>query len=202
MVHLTSGNATSRAVPPVQPVSDRSLIPFLAGTILCVARRRLPPFNYRWGTQMAYLFSALTVLAYSGCGNHVAIGAHENSKAEQILPLTFGGFLKDGPEAEQVHGICGPDETRNLLNCDIYNGLPGWVLTAVTLRVTWIPYEETNVRDYDVPVIIRPLTTENVVVRLGLQLPPDNVLMFPHGKVTRHNRWGWQNVGARGYPAK
>jgi hypothetical protein len=111
-------------------------------------------------------------------------------------------FLKDGPEAEQIGGVCGPDDTRNLLNCDIYNGLPGYIITEVTLLVTWFPVEDDNARRFNVPITIKPLTTEHIVVRLGLQLPPDNVFTDPHGKVTAHKRWAWENVGAKGYPAK
>jgi len=67
------------------------------------------------------------------------------------------------------------------------NGLPGWTITEVTSAVTWSPYGKDDVRYFQVPVIIQPRTTEHVAVRLGLQLP---------------TRWSWQNVGAKGYPAK
>jgi hypothetical protein len=148
------------------------------------------------------LLSALNVLASSGCANQAAPTPHESLTQEQVLPLTFGGFLKDGPEAEQVQGVCGTDDTRNLLNCDIYNGLPGWTITEVTLVITWSPYEKENVRYYQVPIVIEPRTTEHVTVRLGLQLPPDDILKLPRGKVARSSRWHWQNAGAKGYPAK
>ena len=148
------------------------------------------------------LLSALTILASFGCGNQTVPAAHESVKREQVLPLTFGGFLKDGPEAERVEGVCGTVDTHNLLNCDIYNGLPGWTLTEVTLVVTWAPYEKDDVRNYQVPIIIKPRTTETVTVRLGLQLPPDDVLNLRPGKVETVSRWQWQIVGAKGYPAK
>jgi hypothetical protein len=127
--------------------------------------------------------SALTMLTFSNCGSQ----SHDNVKRDQILPLTLGGFLKDGPETERVTGMCRADNTRTLLNCDIYNGLPGWAITEVTLAVSWSPYEKDDVRYYQVAAMIKPRTTEHVTVRLGLQLPA---------------RWVWQNMGAKGYPAK
>ena len=135
------------------------------------------------------LTSALAVIAISGCVNTSA-PAHENAKLEQVLPLTLGGFLKDGPETEKIQGICETNDTRDLLNCDIYNGLPGWIISEVTLVVVnggLSGWENDKARPFRVPVVIHPLTTEKVSVKLGLQLPM---------------RWSWQNVGAKGHPAK
>jgi len=146
------------------------------------------------------VFSAVIVLASFGCGNQSAPATHENVKPELVLPLTLGGFLKDGPEYERLGGVCAPDDARTLLNCDIYNGLPGWTITEVTLFVSWLPY--ADVRHYQVPILIKPQTAEHVTVRLGLQLPPDDFSKLPHGRVTRHQRWSWQVEGAKGYPAK
>jgi hypothetical protein len=148
------------------------------------------------------LFSALTIVVSFGCGNQSAPTIHESVKREQVLPLTLGGFLKDGTETEQVKGVCGTDSTRNLLNCDIYNGLPGWTITEVTLAVTCYPYEENSARYYQAPNIIKPRTAEHVSVRLGLQLPLDDVLTLPHGKVKARKLWAWQIVGAKGYPVE
>jgi hypothetical protein len=140
-----------------------------------------------------------------GCQGRVAPAPHDVTKREQVLPLTLGGFLKDGPEAERVQGVCGPDNSRNLLNCDIYNGLLGWTITEVTLYVSWSPYEKKDLRYYQVPVTIQPQTTEHVTVRLGLQLPPDEVdevyEVLHHGKFQTSRQWAWQNIGAKGYPA-
>ena len=114
--------------------------------------------------------------------------ARQEVKREQVLPLTLAGFLKDGPKAEKIEGVCGPNITRNLLNCDIYDGLPAWTITEVTLFVSWWPYKEDN-RRFHVPITIKPLTTQHVTVRLGLQLPPDDVrFKLPH------KRWSWQPV--------
>lgn len=148
-----------------------------------------------------YFILAGSFLGLFGCGNQAPPATHENEKREQVLPLTLGGFLKDGPEAEKIDGVCSTDETRRSLICDIYNGLPGWTVTEVTLVVTWQPPGNDSSRLYNVPITIKPLTTERVTVRLGLQLPPDNFFKFL-GKATRNTRWGWQHVGAKGYPAK
>jgi hypothetical protein len=148
------------------------------------------------------LLFAPGILASFGCSNQTAPAPHESVKQEQPLPLTFGGFLKDGPEAERVGGVCGTDYTRNLLNCDIYNGLPGWIITEITLVVTWAPYEKNDSRYYQIPIIIEPRMTEHVTLRLGLRLPPDDVFKLPHGKVQTSSHWHWQTVGARGRPAK
>ena len=148
------------------------------------------------------LLSALTILASVGCEKQSAPAIHENVRREQVLPLTFGGFLKDGSETEKIGGVCGTDDTRILLNCDIYNGLSGWTISEVTLDVIRVASEGDSARRYNVPITIKPLTTEHVTVRLGLQLPPDTVFKSPHGKVTTRQRWAWQSVGAKGYPAK
>ena len=66
--------------------------------------------------------------------------------------------------------------------------------------VTWSP-SVNDVRYYQVPVNIKPHTTEQIAIRLGLQLPPDN-RKLPNGRLTTFPRWGWQIEGAKGYPAK
>lgn len=129
------------------------------------------------------------MLAEVGCGNQNTPASHREIKREQVLPLTLGGFLKDGPEEEKVEGICTSDDTRALVNCDIHNGLQGWTITEVTLFVGLIPYEKNSGHYYRVSSTIKPLTTERLAVRLGLQLPPGG-------------SWSWQTVGAKGYPSK
>src|SRR5712664_1117059 len=66
----------------------------------------------------------LTVLLIIGCERETAPTQSGSAKREQELPLTFGGFLKGGPEDERLDGVCGPDPSRNVVECDIYNGLP------------------------------------------------------------------------------
>jgi hypothetical protein len=110
-------------------------------------------------------------------------------RGEQDLRITFGGFVENHPEGGKLGGVCGTDDTRNVLNCDIYNGLLDWTVTEITLLVTWSPYGDDDKRYYRVPVSIEPLKTERVSVRLGLQLPPDD-------------RWGFQIMSARGSTAR
>jgi hypothetical protein len=119
----------------------------------------------------------------------------EGLKQEQILPITLGGFLQNGSEKEQVRGVCEPDETRNLLSCDLYNGLRGWTISKLTIAVVWPAYKNESKREYSIPITIAPLTTEHVTFRLGLQLPPDEILKFPDGTVSVSKRWHWQPVG-------
>ena len=147
------------------------------------------------------LLSILSLLALFDCRTQTEAVPHDDVKRDQVLPLTFGGFLKDGPESERVEGMCGLDYTRSLLNCDLYNGLPGWVITEVTLNVTWSPYGDDDIRYFRVPISIKPLTKEHTTVRLGLTLPPDEVSKIGRSVLTSRH-WGWQNVGAKGYPAK
>jgi hypothetical protein len=121
--------------------------------------------------------------------------------AEQDLVLTFGGFLQGGDERQKLEGVCGTDQTRNVLSCDIYNGLQGWTVTELTFVITWTPYEEKNKRTFAQRVSIEPLKTEHVDIRLGLQLPPDtqfrNKRGVPIGQPQNH--WAWLIVGAKGH---
>jgi hypothetical protein len=142
------------------------------------------------------LLSALIILASFGCGNQPAPAAHESAKREQVLPLTYGGFLEGDHEAEKLDGACWADNTRLLLNCDFYNGLPGWTISEVLLRVAWLTRD--NVRDYRIPIIIKPLTTEHVTVRLGQQLPPEPDT--PRELPLEKKSWTWLILGAKGYP--
>jgi hypothetical protein len=149
------------------------------------------------------LFLPLIIgLASVGCQHPSASPPRSEISDEQVLPITFGGFLKDGPENETLNGVCGTDISRNLLNCDIYNGFPAWTITEVTLAVSWAPYGNGDVRYFRVPVTIQPQQSEHVTVRLGLQLPPDEVLRIPSHKAQLLQHWGWQTVGANGRPAK
>lgn len=118
----------------------------------------------------------------------------QDKKAEQDLRITFGGFVENHPERGELGGVCGTDNTRNVLNCDIYNGLLDWTVTEITLVVTWSPYESENKRYYRVPVSIEPLKTDRVSVRLGLQLPPDDMVGT---RTMKH--WAWLIANARGY---
>jgi hypothetical protein len=143
-----------------------------------------------------------TGLASVACRNQTASTQRQAEGAEQVLPLTYGGFLKGGPENEKLDDVCSTDSTRNLLDCDIYNGLPGWTITEVTLAVTWDPYGVDDLRYFKVPVTIPPKTTQHVSLRVGVQLPTDEVVKVPHREPQTTKRWGWHTVRAKGRPAK
>lgn len=119
------------------------------------------------------------------------------------LRITFGGFREGHPDEGKLGGVCSPDLTRNILDCDIYNGLEGWTVTEVTVLITWAPPNEDNKRNFVERVSIAPLTSERVSIRLGLQLPDDTQLIVrgrPLGKPVSH--WGWQIVSAKGHRTK
>jgi len=119
----------------------------------------------------------------------------QEKNADQDLRITLGGYVQGDPEGGQLGGVCEPDNTRNALDCDIYNGLLDWSVTEITLALVWSPYRDDNKRYYRVSVSIEPLKSERLDVRLGLQLPPDDVVGT---RTSKH--WAWQIVGARGYP--
>ncbi len=116
---------------------------------------------------------------------------------DQDLHITFGGFVEKHPEGGKLGGVCGPDIKRDVLTCDIYNGLLDWTVTEIILAVTWSPYSDDDKRYYRVRVSIKPLKTEHVSVRLGMQLPPDTAIGT---NTSRH--WSWLIANARGYPVK
>jgi hypothetical protein len=148
------------------------------------------------------LLPLIVSFACVGCQKPGASTPRSEVSDEQVLPITFGGFLKNGPENETLDGVCGTDDSRNLLTCDIHNGLSGWTITEVTLAVTWAPYGDGDKRYFRVPVTIQPEQSEHVAVRLGLQLPPDDVLNLGSRKGQTLQHWGWQTIGAKGRPAK
>lgn len=124
----------------------------------------------------------------------------KDSPQEQDLRITLGGFIENHPERGALGGVCGTDTTRNVLNCDIYNGLLDWAVTEITLVVTWLPYDDNNKRYYREPVSIGSLKTSPVSVRLGLQLPLADVVKRRNGAPTTMKHWAWAIVGAKGLP--
>jgi hypothetical protein len=134
-------------------------------------------------------FVSVVAVFLSGC-SRTAPAQPEKAPAEQYLNLTLGGFIKGGNEKQTVDGVCSTDNTRNVLNCDIYNGLPDWKITELGFAVTWKPYSDEDARVFRQRVSIAPLTTASVTFRLGTQLP------------SIQRDWGWQIVGARGVPAQ
>jgi hypothetical protein len=143
--------------------------------------------------------AGLIVLVIIGCAKQTASTQGDRPKPEQDLPLTFGGFLQGGPQEERLTGVCTPDLAREVLNCDVYNGLPAWKISEITIVVTWSPYNQEDKRSFRVPTAITPMTTEHCAVRLGLQLPEDEWLTRNRRPQDRLNKWGWQIMGAKGY---
>ena len=119
---------------------------------------------------------------------------------EQELPITVGGFIENHPERGTLNGVCGTDVTRNVLNCDIYNGLLDWTVTEITLGVTWAPDNDNDKRYYREGVSIESLKTSQVSIRLGLQLPLDDVVRRPNRSPITLTHWSWLITGAKGMP--
>lgn len=141
---------------------------------------------------LALIFGASIVL--TGCRE---AAQQPLQPPEQDLRIAFGGFLDGGNESQKLEGTCSLDGTRSVLNCDIYNGLPKWQITALVIRVSWAPYSQADMRDFSVRATIQPLTTATVRFKLGKQLPADRIL-FPGHPGVRH--WAWLVVGARARP--
>lgn len=141
-------------------------------------------------------------LCISSCERPKQI-SQPKSEDKQDLRITLGGFREGHPDEGKLKGVCSPDLTRNILDCDIYNGLQGWAVSEFTLVVTWSPYQDDDKRYYAQRVSIEPLTSERVSVRLGLQLPQDTRLKFPGGRLgPPQSHWGWQIVEAKGHPIR
>jgi hypothetical protein len=141
---------------------------------------------------LSLIFAASIMLA-AGCRDTVQPPLDQ--PPEQNLRITFGGFLDGGDENQKIEGTCSIDDTRSALTCDIYNGLPKWQITSLIIRVTWAPYSQDDVRDFQERVTIRPLTTGTVRFKLGKQLPSDEVLRGLHV-----HHWAWLVVGAKARP--
>ena len=117
------------------------------------------------------------------------------------LRITLGGFREGHPDEGTLDGVCTPDTTRTVMDCDIYNGIAGWAVSEVTLVATWSPYNQDDKRYYSEHVSIEPQKTERLGIKLGLQLPLDtqfrNKRDLPIGPPMKH--WGWSLVGAKGH---
>src|SRR5437016_6388171 len=108
------------------------------------------------------------------------------SQVEQDLPITFGGFIHNGPEEQKLDGQCRPNITRDVLQCDIHNGLIPWNITELTFQVIRHADPESEHHYYRERVPIGSLQTETVIIKLGMQLPADT------------NHWSWLVVDAEG----
>ena len=139
------------------------------------------------------LIFAASIMLTAGCRE--AGQPSLDQPSEQDRRITYGGFLDQGDDNQKIEGTCSTDDTRSVLTCDIYNGLPKWQVTALIIRVTWAPYSQADARDYSERDTIQPLTTGTVRFKLGKQLPADEVFS---GRRLSH--WSWLIVGAKARP--
>jgi hypothetical protein len=139
-------------------------------------------------------FLVLAAILVSGCSKETPESS--NPPAEQNLAITLGGFIQGGDEHQTVDGVCRLDRPRISMTCDIYNGLPQWNITELSIRITWSPYSDSDVRDFRERISIPSLTSGTVSFPLGLQLPDDTVI---EGRVLNH--WSWIVAAAKGVPA-
>lgn len=139
------------------------------------------------------LILAASIVLTAGCRESEQLPLDQ--LPERDLRITYGGFLDGGDENQKIGGTCSTDDTRSVLICDIYNGLPKWQITALIIRVTWAPYSQTDVRDFSERDTIQPLTTGTLRFKLGKQLPADGV---SYGRRLSH--WNWLIVGAKARP--
>jgi hypothetical protein len=133
----------------------------------------------------------IALMLASGCSKQTPEAPQP--PAEQVLPITLGGFLQGGDERQTLDGVCRTDATRSLLTCDIYNGLLQWKITELDIRISWYPYSDNKVRDYRQKVSIPPLNTGTFTFRLGLTLPEEANL---HGHLSK--TWHWLIASAKG----
>lgn len=124
-----------------------------------------------------------------------------STKTDQDLRITLGGFAENHPESGTLNGVCGTDNTRNVLNCDLHNGLLNWTVTEVTIGVTWTPYGDNEKSYFREAVSIEPLKTGQVSIRLGTQLPSDTYLRFRNKAPVATQHWSWLIANAKGVPA-
>jgi hypothetical protein len=153
-------------------------------------------FNCEPVRRLSFLAVALLTLISLGCETAPS-ESNPKPEPEQDLTITFGGFLQNGPHDELLDGQCRPTATRDVLECDMHNGLMKWNITETTFQVTRTRDRDDERHYYRQRISIAPLQTETVSFKLGMQLPPDTQLF---GKPLSH--WGWLIVGAKGQPAK
>jgi hypothetical protein len=120
-------------------------------------------------------------------------------KPEQDLTITFGGFLQNGPKDELLNGQCQANPTRDVLQCDMHNGLMKWNITEITFQVIRTGDREDEHHYYRQRISIAPLQTETVTIKLGMQLPADTQDLIKGKALTpRMSHWQWLIVGAKG----
>lgn len=144
---------------------------------------------------------ALGILPLSLClACNVSRSPESNPKfmPEQELTVTFGGFLQNGPEDQRLEGECSPNATRDLLQCDIHNGLLKWRIAEITFQVIRTSDKEDDRHYYRQRVSIEPLQTQSASFKLGMQLPSDTYLPTRDGPRKSLAHWDWLIVDAKG----
>lgn len=117
---------------------------------------------------------------------------------EQNLTITLGGFIENGPEDQLLDGQCRPNLTRDVLQCDIHNGLIPWNITEITFQVIRTGDPENEHHYYRERVSIASLQTATVTIKLAMQLPADTRLTFRGRQTSTMTHWEWLIVGAKG----
>lgn len=129
---------------------------------------------------MRYLPNVLAVfilLVSAGCvESTLSRDTKQKPEPEQDLTITFGGFIQNGPQDELLDGQCRPNATRDVLQCDMHNGLIKWNITEITFQVTRTGDRDDERHYYRERISIAPLQTETVTIKLGMELPRDTRL--------------------------
>ncbi|MBZ5682236.1 MAG: hypothetical protein LAO24_19255 [Acidobacteriia bacterium] len=120
------------------------------------------------------------------------------AKPEQDLAITFGGFVQNGPEDQLLDGQCQANLTRDVLQCDMHNGLMKWNITEIAFQVIRTGDREDERHYYRQRISIAPLQTETVTIKLGMQLPADTRVSIKGGTARTLTHWQWLVVGAKG----
>jgi hypothetical protein len=118
-------------------------------------------------------------------------------KPEQDLAITFGGFVQNGPEDQLLDGQCQANPARDVLLCDMHNGLMKWNITEITFQVIRTGDREDERHYYRQRIAIAPLQTETVTIKLGMQLPADTQVSIKGRAPKTLTHWQWLVVGAK-----
>jgi hypothetical protein len=144
------------------------------------------------------LLVVLPLLLALACDESPRAASNPKPEPEQDLVITFGGFLQNGPQDELLNGQCGPNLSRDVLQCDIHNGLMKWNITEITFQVIRGGDPENEHHYYRERASIASLQTETITVKLGMQLPTDTYFKERNGHVDTFTHWNWLIVGAKG----
>jgi hypothetical protein len=127
-----------------------------------------------------------------------ASSAKPEPEPEQDLAITFGGFIQNGPEDQLLDGQCSANLSRDVLQCDIHNGLMKWNVTEITFQVIRTGDPDNEHHYYRERASIASLQTETITIKLGMQLPADTYFKMRNGEVKNMRHWQWLIVGAKG----